>query len=119
MNAQTIGQTARSFLGQGDLLASVSATVKVESAATIATLGLDCLDNAGAVLTTVRTSSPPVSGQWYRVAASFALPPNTARVRLRLMFDKSGAPAFAHNAIFGDLSLTFTHRQVYYGNLRA
>lgn len=116
MNSQTIGTAARSFLEQGDLLAALSATVKVEHDATIATLGLDCLDNAGAVLTTVRTSSPPASGQWYRVAASFALPPNTARVRLRLMCDKSAAAD--NNAVFGDLSLTFTHRQVYYGNLR-
>jgi hypothetical protein len=91
----------------------------VNNSVIIATLGLDCLDNAGAVLTTVRTSSPPTSGQWYRVAASFALPPNTAQVRLRLMFDRSGAPVVSHNAVFGDLSLTFTHRQVYYGNLRA
>jgi hypothetical protein len=119
MNAQTIGLTARSFLGQGDLLASLSGTVKVNNSAIIATMGLDCLDNAGIVLETARTLNPPTSGQWYRVAASFALPPNTARVRLRLMCDKSGAPAVSHNAVFGDLSLTFTHRQVYYGNLRA
>lgn len=118
MNAQTIGATARSFLGQGDLLASLSGTIKVNNSAIISTLGLDCLDNAGNLLATVRTSSPPTHGQWYRVAASFALPPNTAQVRTRLLFDRSSAPAVSHNAVFGDLSLTFTHRQVYYGNLR-
>lgn len=101
------------LLEAGDLLLSLDGYIRRSggSAPSQATIGLDLLSAGGALLAGYESPSPTVTDQWQRIVAALAVPPGTARVRVRLTCRRSGSSAAP--VTFDDLFLALTHRNIF------